>query len=118
VKYFKIGQKRNSRQDNSSKRGRESSLLKHSQNNNIVIRPGSSHLGRTGIPDTFTPPCRTHSSKKNKRANFKINSSQGFYTHKLPSKTEDLNNNFPFSGKGLLSPIVGLTSFHMETCIM
>jgi hypothetical protein len=86
IDFGDIVNKRNSRQENSSKRGREHSLIRQSYGQNQNLRPGSGHLGRSGIPDTFTPPCRTHSSKKNKRGNFKINSSQGFYTHKLPSK--------------------------------
>lgn len=73
-----LAHKRNSRQENSSKRGRESSFMRQSQMNKPIIRPGSSHLGRVNIPDSVTPPCCTNSTKKSKRENFKINSSQGF----------------------------------------
>jgi len=53
---MEITHKKTSKHDSSSKRGRESSLIKQSLRKHAVIRPGSSHLGRTGIPDTFTPP--------------------------------------------------------------
>jgi len=52
--------------DSGSKRGRESCLIRQSYLNKSVLRPGSSHHGRIGVPDTFTPPWRNHSSKKSK----------------------------------------------------
>ncbi|CAI2383580.1 unnamed protein product [Moneuplotes crassus] len=50
--------------ESARKKGRESSLIRQSYLNKSIVRPGSSHHGRMGIPDTFTPPCRNHSSKK------------------------------------------------------
>ena len=50
------------------------------------MRPDSSNMRRAGIQDTFTPPCRMHSSNKSKQNKLKLNSSHGFYTNKRPSK--------------------------------
>ncbi|CAI2383871.1 unnamed protein product [Moneuplotes crassus] len=51
-------------EESECKKIKDSSLMNQLYLNKPEIRPGSSHHGRAGIPDTFTPPCRSRWSKK------------------------------------------------------